>query len=281
VTTDLQTFVARTFDDAAPEYDTVGPEFFGRFGRRLVELTELDAGAFVLELGSGTGAATLPAAEAVGASGRVVGVDLSPGMVARARAMVAEHGLDHVELIVGDATTVPADPGTVDTVIAAHLLFFLEDLDAALDGCLRALRPGGTLAASSWADAKDTDEDAWNAVYGSFFAHVPDGAVPNITPSGDTFKSDATLSAALEARGFADVRHVTETYEVVFDDSEQWIDWMQTHGARAFWDAIPTGRRAQARADAIAALAPLANPDGSLNEPTAVRYTFATRPAEA
>ena len=77
--------IAGLYDRAAGTYDRVGPSFFTHFGERLVDVSEIPAGGHVLDIGTGTGVASLRAAQRVGGDGLVVGIDLSLPMLRRAR----------------------------------------------------------------------------------------------------------------------------------------------------------------------------------------------------
>ncbi len=266
--------VARTFDGAAASYDTIGPEYFGRFGRRLVEIAGVGPGMRVLDVGCGAGAALVPAARAVGPEGHVLGIDISPAMLDRARAALAAHGLTNAEVRSGDAEIPGVGPGDRDRVLAAQVLFFLPDLAQALRAYRHILRPGGVLAVSSWGP----DEKRWQSVFKAMFGTIPDGAAPNLTPSGEVFRNDETVAERLEDAGFVDVRSVTETDDVVFDNADQWLSWTRSHAGRAYWDAIPAAKRATVRGEVLGLLASLADENGRLTVPTTVRYTVATRP---
>ena len=78
----------------------------------LLARSEVAAGESVLEIGCGTGAATVPFAEAVGDHGRVVGVDISEPMLAGARKRIAESGLGNVTLLQADAQVHRFEAGT-------------------------------------------------------------------------------------------------------------------------------------------------------------------------
>lgn len=95
------------------------------------------------------GAVLIPAADAVGAGGRVTGVDLAPGRVARTAAAAA--GRPQVTVLVGDAQAPDFPPGSFDVPTAGLVLFFLPDPAAALAAYRRVLRPGGRLAFSAFA----------------------------------------------------------------------------------------------------------------------------------
>jgi SAM-dependent methyltransferase len=100
------------------------------------------AGETALDLGCGTGRALPHLRAAVGPLGRVLGIDLTPEMLATAR----RHGRDAgAALVLGDARRLPLRAGSIDAVFAAGLLPHLPDPDAALAGLARVVRPGGRL----------------------------------------------------------------------------------------------------------------------------------------
>jgi SAM-dependent methyltransferase len=99
------------------------------------------AGARILDVGCGPGSL----ARRFAAGGHpVVGVDIAPDMVARARALA--QGLPGVEFHVGEITHLPFPPASFDVVTAANVVFFLDDPLAGLRGLVKACRQGGVVA---------------------------------------------------------------------------------------------------------------------------------------
>jgi len=139
-----------TYDAAADHFDAAPLSFWEHCGRRTVELAGVEPGASVLDVCCGTGAATLPAAACVGPTGRVRGVDLASRLLDLGRAKAAERGLRNVEFVAGDLTALDVPDGGFDVVICAFAVFLAPDLDAAMAGLWRAVRPGGTLAITTW-----------------------------------------------------------------------------------------------------------------------------------
>ena len=113
--------------------------------RRIIAKLGLGPGDHVLDMGCGTGASFPALRAAVGADGRVTGVDLSEEMAAVARQRVADAGWDNVEVLVGDATAV-ALPADVDGI----LFFLTHDLTripAVVERAVAAGRAGATIVA--------------------------------------------------------------------------------------------------------------------------------------
>ena len=121
---------------------------FGRntsLRRRAVETLDLAAGEIVLEVGCGYGNGLAALREGVGPAGRVVGLDVSQGMVRAARERVADRGWGNVEVVRGDARQPPLAPGAFDAAFAAMSLSAVPEPAAAIEASAAALRPGGRL----------------------------------------------------------------------------------------------------------------------------------------
>ena len=113
-----------------------------------VALASLAPGETVLDLGSGAGFDCFLAAERVGPGGRVIGVDMTPEMVERARANAVEGGYGNVEFRLGEIEALPVGDGTVDAVISNCVLNLSADRPRVLGEVMRVLRPGGRVMIS-------------------------------------------------------------------------------------------------------------------------------------
>jgi len=129
---------------------------------------ELPEGATVLDIGSGAGFDTLLAARQVGPTGRVIAVDMTDGMLNKARAGAAALGLDNVDPRIGYAEELPVEDGEVDVVISNGVINLTPDKSATMREIHRALKPGGRIQIADIVvhnevpqDAKD-DIDLWS-----------------------------------------------------------------------------------------------------------------------
>ena len=105
----------------------------------------LQPGEHVVDVGCGAGFDTMIAARQVGPEGRVIGIDMTPAMLARARAGAAAAGLANVELREGFAEALPVPDAWADVVISNGVLNLMPDKPAALTEMARVLKPGGRL----------------------------------------------------------------------------------------------------------------------------------------
>jgi len=113
-----------------------------------LEYAELQPGETVLDLGSGAGFDCFVARRTVGDSGRVIGVDMTPEMIARARANARQAGYDNVEFRLGEIEALPVADASVDLVISNCVLNLVPDKKAAFREIARVLKPGGRMVVS-------------------------------------------------------------------------------------------------------------------------------------
>ena len=156
-----QTFDAATYKTttraqwqaAAEAWDRWEPtieDWLGAATETMLDVARIGTGSRVLDVAAGAGGQTLAAARRVGPTGRVLATDLAPAILAYADARLRNAGYSHVELAEMDGEHLDVTPGTFDAVISRVGLIYFPDRQAALTGMLRALAPGGRLAAVSY-----------------------------------------------------------------------------------------------------------------------------------
>lgn len=123
-------------------------------------LRPLRTGERVVDVGSGAGFDSVVAAQQVGPTGSVTGLDMTADMLAKARANAAELGLDHVSFTYGFAEELPVEDGSADVVISNGVFNLCPDKQAVLAEAKRALAPGGWLQFGDIANGAPVPEEA-------------------------------------------------------------------------------------------------------------------------
>jgi arsenite methyltransferase len=120
----------------------------------------IEGGEVVLDLGCGAGTDLLIAGLMAGPDGRAIGVDMTPAMLAQARASAAQMGLTSVELHEALIESLPIVDGSVDVVISNGVIDLVPDKEAVFNEIDRVLRPGGRLQLADVVIHHEVSEDA-------------------------------------------------------------------------------------------------------------------------
>jgi SAM-dependent methyltransferase len=141
-----------------------------------VEHAGLAPGQTVLDLGSGAGLDAFVARKVVGATGRVIGVDMTAEMVARARENARKSGFENVDFRLGEIEHLPVRSNSVDVVISNCVLNLVPDKEQAFAEIHRVLKPGGHFCISDIVASRELPE--WVKGIAEAYAGCVSGAIP-------------------------------------------------------------------------------------------------------
>ncbi len=129
-----------------------------------VALASLKEGDAVLDLGSGAGFDAFLAAQCVGKTGRVIGVDMTPEMVAKATENIKKGNYTNVEFRLGEIESLPVEGNSINVIISNCVINLSPDKEAVFKEAYRVLKPGGRLMVSDLVLAKDLPLEIKNSV---------------------------------------------------------------------------------------------------------------------
>ncbi len=163
-----------------------------------IAMASLKEGETVLDLGSGAGFDCFLAARRVGKEGKVIGVDMTPDMIDRARENARKGNYANVEFRLGEIENIPAADNSVDVVISNCVINLAPDKSRVFKEALRVLKPGGRLMISDIVLLKELPE----SIRDSIEAYI--GCVAGATKRDEYLKT-------IENAGFRDVQVLDET----------------------------------------------------------------------
>lgn len=232
---------AATYDAASDHFDDEPLHFWERIGKRTVDRLALVPGEKVLDVGCGTGSSALPAAQAVGPNGFVVGVDLSARLLDRARIKAMTRGLSNVEFRLADMTSLGYPDGSFDVVVSVFSIFFVPDMEALVRELWRMVRRGGKLAVTTWGPR--IFEPAYSRWLAAIKRERPD--LYSAFNPWDRITDVESVRRLLRDGGVANIDVVAEDGSQVLRSAEDW--WIIALGSGLRWVIEQVGPPTAAR----------------------------------
>ena len=235
----------------------------GHISERLVELAGVRSGSRVLDVAAGYGEPALTAARKAGPEGRVVATDISAEMLAFGWERVAAAGLDNVEFMQSDASSLAFPHASFDAAVSRWGIIFEPDAEAVAARIRGFLKPGARMAISSWGEPDQVPFLSIPMRTTMKWLGVPP---PAGTPGPLTRPTPAAIGGLLEGGGFSKVAVEQNEVTFEFDSPEQFTAYIRAIAApiramieqhageaqEAAWDAIT-----QAAADGWSGSKPL------------------------
>lgn len=189
-----------------------------RLANPLVELAQLQSGQKILDVATGTGIVAIAAAKIVGNEGKVIGVDISRGMLSQAQQKIAAASLQNIELIEADADYLNFSDNSFDVIFCSSAIPWFSDIPGVLRLWYRFLKKGGLVAFSCFAETAYTTSVVYRTV-----AQRNGISMSNVNEILGTPEKCRQL---LQKAGFVDIEIKQEQFGdyISLSDVESWWD---------------------------------------------------------
>ncbi len=239
------------FDRAAVTYGDI--RYFPPFGQWLVETAQVPIGASVLDVACGRGAVLFPAAEQVGASGQVIGIDLSEGMVQETSVVIQQLGLRQAKTQQMDAEKLQFPDAFFDYVLCGFSLQFFPHLQQTLSEFRRVLKPKGRVAVTTWGE----EDSSWG-----WFDDLRAAYQAVVKLSSQSLDTREALLTQFGQAGFVNIQISTTEMDVVYDTEDEWWNMQWSISGRAGLERLEPKRLEQFKAEVFERMQALRQADG-------------------
>lgn len=238
------------WDYSSPHYETGWQRQLRPAQERLLETTPPREGEKVLDISCGTGLVTFPIAGAVGPGGAVTGVDLSEGMIEKAREEAQERGLEQCEFRRMDAEELDLEEGSFDLAINSLGIMYYPDPPKAVEEMYRVVKGGGRASALVWGRRS---ECGWAGIFPIVDRRVQTDVCPLFFQPG----TGDQLKQYFEAAGFGEVRSDRFSVDLRYETEEEAIVGAFLGGAVAMaYRKFDEQTREEAHAEYLESIAP-------------------------
>jgi SAM-dependent methyltransferase len=250
-------------------------------GDAVLQRAQATEGERVLDIGCGCGQTSLALASRVGASGSVLGLDISNPMLENARARAKAAGVSNIAFTEADAQTHSFEAASFDLLFSRFGVMFFASPVEAFANLLSALRPGGRLTFISW---QALVRNPWMHVpIVAAAKHLPPGGAPPdpLAPGPIAFADQERVDGILRESGFDGIQHESFEHDLLvgggqsLEDTVRFLVQLGPAGA-ALREATQEVREAAIN-ETLAAIEPFSGPDG-VRMPSATWIVTATRP---
>ncbi len=231
--------ITNIFNKVSAVFDGSGPKYFTYFGERLVEFAGVKEGERVLDVASGKGASLFSAAEKVGKSGVVTGIDIAEGMVNEIDLEKQRRGVKNVHAMVMDAEKLEFPNETFQHILCGFGVFFLPNYKVAFNEFMRVLKNGGRFSFTTFLRNEDEKFMWLNELFDKYLPVFEDELDEYQSEDIPEFDTEEGLYKILNQAGFKNIRVISKEKVFLYKDEQEWWDKLWTHGAISTLEKIP------------------------------------------
>lgn len=232
-----------------------------RLANPLVELAQLQSGQKILDVATGTGIVAIAAAKIVGNEGKVIGVDISTGMLSQAQQKIAAASLQNIELIEADADYLNFNDNSFDVIFCSSAIPWFSDIPGVLRSWYRFVKKGGLVAFSCFAETAFTTSVVYRAV-------AQRNGIP-MSNVNEILGTPEKCRQLLQEAGFVDIEIKQEQFGdyISLSDVQSWWDINLNNAMGNPLLQVPE-KLQQCKVEYIAELEALATDEGIWNDIT-------------
>ena len=259
--------IAGIFDQSSPRYGEDCNAFFSYFAEQLVRPVQIPVTAQVLDIATGRGAVVKSLLNRNDFNGKITGIDFSLKMIEETTKEMNTRQINNVQLLQMDAENLSFPDNTFDYIFCGFGIFFLPNIDQALKGILRVLKPGGRFAMSTWRE-KDFCQQAFKSTAAKF------GVDQKITLYD--FDKEPFIRELLAKAGFTQIQVVPDEYIQVYPTLEDWFTSLWFHGSRGVMERLTPEQLTELKKSLKNQLESHMKSDG-LHEKLKAYYTYSSK----
>jgi len=255
-TEDIKQQISSLFNIVADGYDNPSTRFFHFCADKMLDILQPKQNTRLLDIATGTGAVATSAAQMILPEGRVHGIDLSEKMLDVAFKNAEKMALNNIDLHTMDAEKPVFKSDYFDNITCSFGIFFIPDMQKALENWLNILRPGGQLIISTFAaDAFSPLTDKFRSRLLNYGIEIPDTHWFRLSKTEE-------CQQLLESAGFTDVNVTEKQMGYHLLNIEDWWDILWNTGYRGFLNQLSAADLTSFRAEHLKELEEFKTKDG-------------------
>ncbi|WP_066497124.1 class I SAM-dependent methyltransferase [Abyssisolibacter fermentans] len=230
----------KLWDEVAPTFNEIGPNYWGEFGNRLVELSSINKGTKILDIGMGKGASLFPAIKKVDEEGKVIGIDNSEVMVRETDKIIKRQNINNAEVLYMDADKLEFDDESFDNIIGGFILAYILFSDVKFKEIKRVLKTNGQVSFSYW--GVQTDQEWLSDITDKYLPNEDSEKKEDTEEKQESNKQNLNtvkgITQILQDAGFKDIQVFEEVNDVIYRDKNEWWSDMWANAVRAIFQEI-------------------------------------------
>ncbi|SHJ49179.1 Ubiquinone/menaquinone biosynthesis C-methylase UbiE [Hathewaya proteolytica DSM 3090] len=218
------------WDSVASNYAQLGPNYWQKFGQRLIELSHIKKGAHILDLGTGRGATLFTASSIVGDEGRIIGTDIAENMVKMTNSEIQDKHIKNAMVIQCDMEQINFLDEFFHNVTAGFSIGYILNNSQSLQNIVRMLKKDGELSFSIW--GTQCDQQWLTDIVDEYLnQHKKEETTSNHHIVNN-------IKVALKAVHLKEIEVYEEESEVIYLNEAQWWDEMWNNAVRGIFESI-------------------------------------------